>query len=142
MIIARGESPSTVTKLLYAGANEVVLPAHIGAERVAEMILYPNAVKAMQRDRGANEMEHGLHRLGLEMELVVAEAGSRFAGRTVDQIEHEAGPAFFIVAINHADGGMIGRPDGATRIEASDGVIILGRANRTEALRGFRARDQ
>lgn len=34
MIIARGESPSTVTKLLYAGANEVVLPAHIGAERV------------------------------------------------------------------------------------------------------------
>ena len=36
MIIARGESPSTVTKLLYAGANEVVLPAHIGAERVAE----------------------------------------------------------------------------------------------------------
>jgi voltage-gated potassium channel len=36
MIVARGgEAPSTVTKLLYAlyaGANNVVLPAHIGAE--------------------------------------------------------------------------------------------------------------
>jgi len=38
-IIARGEAPSTVSKLLYAGANEVVLPAHIGAEHAAELIL-------------------------------------------------------------------------------------------------------
>jgi len=47
MIIARGESPSTVSKLLYAGANELVLPAHIGAERVAEMILFPAAAKTI-----------------------------------------------------------------------------------------------
>jgi voltage-gated potassium channel len=39
-IIARGEIPSTESKLLQAGANKVVLPTHIGAERIAEMILY------------------------------------------------------------------------------------------------------
>ncbi len=138
-IIARGEAPSTVTKLLYAGANEVVLPAHIGAERVAEMILYPNATKAMRHGAPTDEMERELHGLGLELELVVAAKGSAFAGRTVDEIEHQVGPAFFIVAIDRPGQEMIARPDGATRIEPADGVVILGRANRAEALRGFQA---
>ena len=40
-IIARGESPATEKKLLQAGADNVVLPAHIGAETVASIILYP-----------------------------------------------------------------------------------------------------
>jgi voltage-gated potassium channel len=139
MIIARGESPSTVTKLLYAGANEVVLPAHIGAERMAEILLYPNAAKAMQRGDRAGTMEYGLHGLGLEFELVVAEQGGAFTGRTVDEIEEQVGPAFFIVAIDRGPRGMLSRPDGSTRIEQTDGVVILGRANRAEALRGFQA---
>jgi len=139
MIIARGEAPSTVTKLLYAGANEVVLPAHIGAERVAEIILYPNATRAMHQGEQTREMERELHGLGLELELVVAAKGSRFAGCTVDEIEHQVGTAFFIVAIDRPGTAMITRPDGATRIEPADGVVILGRANRAEALRGFEA---
>jgi voltage-gated potassium channel Kch len=40
-IIARGEDPSTERKLLQAGANRVVLPAHIGAERITHLILFP-----------------------------------------------------------------------------------------------------
>jgi voltage-gated potassium channel len=137
LIIARGESPSTVTKLVYAGANEVVLPAHIGAERVAEIILYPNATKAMHGGDRTGAMERELHGLGLELELTVAEKGSKFAGLTVDEIEAQVGPAFFIVAIDRPGAAMIARPDGTTRIEPADGVVILGRANRAEALRGF-----
>ena len=138
-IIARGESPSTVSKLQYAGANEVVLPAHIGAERIAEMILYPTAARAMQHSDRSRVMEKELHGLGLELELVVAEQGSTFIGRTVDEIETEVGTAFFIVAIDRPVHGMIARPDGAERIAPADGVVILGRANRAEALRGFQA---
>src|SRR5208282_4818450 len=99
-IIARGEAPSTVTKLQYAGANEVVLPAHIGAERVAEIILYPAAARTMHNGDRTRVMERELHGLGLELELVVAEQGSVFAGRTVNEIEDAVGPAFFIVAID------------------------------------------
>ena len=140
LIIARGEAPSTVSKLQYAGANEVVLPAHIGAERVAEIILYPAAAKAMQHGDRSSVMKQELHDLGLELELVVAEKGSEFTGRTVDEIENQVGPAFFIVAIDRPSQGMIARPDGAVRIEPADGVVILGRANRAEALLGFQAR--
>jgi len=139
MIVARGELPSTISKLQYAGATEVVLPAHIGAERIAELILYPEAAKAMQHGDRIRGMEKELHGLGLELELVVVEQGSPFAGRSVAEIEREVGPAFFVVAIDRRTTGMIARPDGAMRIEPADGVVILGRANRAEALRGFQA---
>ena len=36
-IIARGEAPTTERKLRHAGANQVVLPTHIGAERIARL---------------------------------------------------------------------------------------------------------
>lgn len=54
-IIARGEVPTTEGKLLHAGADEVVLPTHIGAERMAELILYPGAaelIRNKERARG------------------------------------------------------------------------------------------
>jgi len=137
-IIARGEAPSTVQKLVFAGANEVVLPAHIGAERMAELILYPGAAQALRRD-GHAAMERGLHGLGLELELVATEAGSRFAGSTVREIEAAAAGAFFVVAIDRPNRDQIARPDGATRVEPGDGVTVLGRANRADALRGFAA---
>jgi voltage-gated potassium channel len=139
LIIARGESSSTVTKLVYAGANDVVLLAHIGAERVAEIILYPNATKAMHGGERTGAMERELHGLRLELELAVAERGSKFAGLTVDEIEAQVRPAFFIVAIDRPGTAMISRPGGAARIKAAHGVVILGRANRAEALRGFQA---
>ena len=85
--------------------------------------------------------EQELHNLGLELQLVVAEAGSEFAGRTVDEIESQAGPAFFIVAIDRPTSAMIARPNGATRIETGDGVVTIGRAYRAEALRGFQPAD-
>jgi voltage-gated potassium channel len=44
-IIARGEVPSTESKLFQAGADKVVLPTHIGAERIAEMILFPETAR-------------------------------------------------------------------------------------------------
>ena len=38
-IIARGEAASTESKLIQAGADRVVLPTRIGAERMAELLL-------------------------------------------------------------------------------------------------------
>src|SRR6202044_698010 len=44
-IVARGELASTQGKLLQAGADKVVLPTHIGAERIAEVILYQESAR-------------------------------------------------------------------------------------------------
>ena len=137
-IIARGEAPSTVQKLVFAGANEVVLPAHIGAERIAEIILYPRAAQDLEHAAGSPAMERGLHGMGLDLELVVAEPGSAFVGLSVAEIEARAA-AFLIVAIDRQGGARIARPEPATRIEPGDGVSLLVRSTRVDALRGFAA---
>lgn len=132
-IIARGEAPSTERKLLQAGADRVVLPAHIGAERVAELILFPGSAEALRGPRGT---EQELRRLGLEFEVVVAEEGSAWAGLSVAEIERAAQAAFLIVAIERARSTIRQRPAPEMVVQAGDGVTVLGR-NARSALAGF-----
>jgi voltage-gated potassium channel len=126
-VIARGEAPSTERKLLLAGAHRVVLPAHIGAERMAEMILFPQSE--------ATQTEPDLRRLGLTLDTILAEPGSPFAGLTVGEIEREAAGGFLIVEIERADGARE-RPDTTSRVAPGDGVIVVGRSTEA-ALAGF-----
>jgi voltage-gated potassium channel len=134
-IIARGEAPSTERKLLHAGADRVVLPAHIGAERMAEMLLFP-ALAASPGMRPVTAEQ--LLRLGLTMEVVVAEQGSPWVGLTVKDIEQRSDAAFLIVELERAGTGQPERPTEDTRVEAGDGVVVIGRTTRG-ALAGFTA---
>jgi Trk K+ transport system NAD-binding subunit len=130
-IIARGELPTTEGKLLHAGADQVVLPAHIGAERIAEMILYPESSRMIRNAELMHEFGHNLHNLGLDLSVVAVAADSKFAGLTVEEIEHQADGAFLIVAVNRGDGSTITRPAPNTRIATGDGVIIIERSGRS-----------
>jgi len=136
-IIARGEAPSTERKLLQAGANEVVLPAHIGAERVAEMILYPASARLLRESAHVPDFEQGLHQLGLELEVVVATEGSTFAGLTVAEIEMRSNRSFFIVSIERPGSDHAVRVDGDTRVQPGDGVMVVGRRGRRGDLLSF-----
>ena len=63
-IIARGEQPSTERKLLQAGANRVVMPTHIGAERIAELLLYPEADRFLHGSQHKEDFARDLRLLG------------------------------------------------------------------------------
>jgi voltage-gated potassium channel len=136
-IIARGESPATERKLLQAGANSVVMPAHIGAGQVASLILFPAIAGVFQDSARRRQMERDLRTLGLEMEVVVVAAGSAFAGMTVEEIERSAELTFFIVAIQHAKSGEVERPKPTTRVHQGDGVTLLGRGGRASSVARF-----
>ncbi len=132
-IIARGEAPSTEMKLRHAGANEVVLSAQIGAERIAEMILYPVGRDAAGLD--PRRVETDLRAIGLHREVVVAEPGG-FAGMTTAQAEERGKHVFFIVGIERQDGSSaLTRPD--TIIAEGEGVVLVGRGGRQEMLTDF-----
>ena len=136
-IIARGEETSTEKKLLQAGANSVVLPAHIGAEQIASMILFPSISRLIQSPERRHQMDLDLDTLGLEIEVVVAVEGSAFAGLTVEEIEREADCGFFIIAVEQGGSGKANRPLPGTRINAGDGVTVLGRIGCTNRLNKF-----
>lgn len=126
-IIARGEAPSTESKLIQAGADHVVLPAHIGAERIAEMILYPASARFVRDSERMRDFEKVLGDLGMEMEMVVAGEESAAAGGTVEELERRGQGAFFVVQIERHGGETIARPPPATRIAAGDGLLVVGR---------------
>ena len=126
-IIARGELPSTESKLVQAGADRVVLPTHIGAERIAELILYPETSRFIRGSERMRDFEKVLRDLGMEMELVVAGEGSAAAGVTIADLERRGQGAFFVVQITRKDGETLTRPPAATLIAPGDGLLVVGR---------------
>jgi len=136
-IIARGEAPSTESKLLHAGANQVVLPAHIGAERIAEMILQPSGERLVRDAEHLEGFGQGLHALGLNLGVVTLAASSRYARQSIGEIERQSGGAFLIVAVNRRDGTTISRPARDLRVLPGDGVVLIERSGRTSAQEAF-----
>ena len=126
-IIARGEAPSTERKLFQAGADQVVLPTHIGAERIAEIILFPETSRFLRSSDNMKDMERSLRGLGLDMQVIIAPEGGKMTGLTIEEIETRAGGAFFIVQINHRQGDPITNPDRSAVVHAGDGLVVVGR---------------
>jgi len=117
-IVARGEHPRTEKKLLQAGANQVVMPAIIGAERIADIIVRPQASDLL-RCVG--------HESGLNAELEEFEftADSAYIGRTVREAE-EKQEQLMIVAIRRADGETVFNPKDNEGLCIGDVVIVMG----------------
>jgi voltage-gated potassium channel len=136
-IIARGELPSTEAMLTQAGADKVVLPTHIGAERIAELIMYPAAARFIHGSARMRDFELVLHSLGLELELIEAAADSKIVGQTIEAVERQANGALFIVQVNRPGGEAITDPDRETVIQPGDGVVIVGRGAKARALGGL-----
>jgi voltage-gated potassium channel len=136
-IIARGEQPGTEAMLLQAGANEVVLPTHIGAERIAELVMYRETARFLRGSAQMRDFEQVLHSLGLELEMIEAAPGSKIVGQTIDAVEQLADGGLFIVRVNRPGDRVITKPDRKTVIRAGDGVVIVGRGVKARALGGL-----
>jgi voltage-gated potassium channel len=133
-IVARGELASTEKKLLQAGADKVVLPTHIGAERIAELILHAESARFIEGLERSHGFQRILHNFGVELEVVTAAPQSPAVRMTVAAIERQAKGAFFIVQINRRDGDVFTSPPPETVIGEGDGVVLIGRPNRAAIL--------
>ena len=130
-IIARGDAVSTERKLLHAGADKVVLPTHIGAERIAEIILFPETSRFIRESERMRELERTLRNLGLAIEVVVVPEKGALTNLSIEDIETRARGAFFIVQLNRRDGDAITAPEKKLRVEAGDGLVVVGRSGQT-----------
>ncbi len=138
-IIARGEAPTTETKLLQAGANRVVLPAHIGAERIAEHILFPETARMLRTSEKFRELEHTLRGLGLEMDVVAVPEKGALTGLSIAEMEERAKGRFFVLQLNRHGGDSITNPDRALTVKGGDGVVIVSRSGGASARAMFEA---
>lgn len=117
-IVARGEHPRTEKKLLQAGADQVVMPAIIGAERIADMILKPETsdlLRCVGHESGLNA----------ELEEFKFNPDSPALGRTVREAEEQF-ENLMIVALRHPTGETLFNPKDDVVIQKHDVVILMG----------------
>lgn len=128
-IIARGEDPATERKLLQAGANRVVLPAHIGAERITHLILFPEAAELIDDAEKSRHLKQELGDLGLEIEEAVIPKYSPWVGKPVGELENLHAGAIIVVALHRKGGGTELRPARDKLLYAGDGVVAVSRGS-------------
>jgi len=132
-IIARGEAPTTENKLVNAGADRVVLPTHIGAEKIAEMILFPETADFIGETDGIRDLKRDMGKFGLEIEVVKAVPDGVMTGISVIEAERSGGGAFFIIQLTKPSGATLTDPGPDVMIEADDTVVLVMRAGRVSA---------
>ncbi|AJD56616.1 potassium channel family protein [Synechococcus elongatus] len=125
-IIARGELPATEKKLLQAGADRVVLPATIGALRMAHLITHPAALNLLESSDSHQTLNELLGELDIQMDELAIAPQSPLIGHRLGAIEVSGKGAFIIVALRRATGEMILRPGSDLFLHAGDTLIVIG----------------
>jgi voltage-gated potassium channel len=126
IILARGEYPTTEKKLRQAGADHVVLPATIGALRMAHMITHPAALDFLDQNDGGANLNEVLSKLDVQIDELAVPPDSHLAGGTIGDVEVRGKGTFIVIALRQANGETIIHPTHATPIEAGDTIIVMG----------------
>lgn len=128
-ILARTVDHDNRSKLLNAGANKVIAPAEVGADRMAQVVLRPHTDEFL---------EHVLHTSALSRQIdeVPVHENAPLAGQTLAESNFRQQFEAIVIGIIDADTGtMTFNPSSSERIDAGDILIVLGEAAVIDALR-------
>lgn len=136
IVIARAEDPASESKLRRSGADHVILPAAIGAQRIASLITRPSAEDLLsQRDGRRGALDEELEQLGLRVEELRIPAQSPLVGQSIRAIEIGGNHGFLIVGLRRESGEVRVNPDDDEPLRGGDTVVVLGHANDLPELR-------
>lgn len=128
-IIARGEQLSTEKKLMQAGADEVILPANIGALRIAHSIVEPTVAGLMREIGGGID----LGALGIEIDELALHLRSHLVGKTVRELHQLGAGAVMVIGVRR--GQQMLRDDLENiRLESGDALVAISRAQELPAI--------
>jgi voltage-gated potassium channel len=119
-ILGRINSAKNARRLYRAGANKVISPYEIGADRMARVILRPNVDRFL---------EQALHvaNLDLQVEEVAVYEDSPMAGMTLQECQFRNRFGAIIIGIVDDEHGHIAfNPSANTVLNGGDVLIILG----------------
>ena len=124
-IISRAESPATEKKLMSSGATRVVMPALIGATKIAHMITRPPVEEWLASEEGKGQLNAELREVGLELTEIPLEDGSPLLSQTLG--DAEVGGGFVIVGIKRGD-SFVCHPPPEFALQSGDVFIVFGHA--------------
>ncbi|MGD1212221.1 MAG: potassium channel protein [Candidatus Acidiferrales bacterium] len=118
-IIARASEEEATSKLLRAGASQVLSPYHFIGHRMAQLLLRPNVLDFV-------DAAFGRERLDFEIGEVKIAGKSGLVGKKLadSAIPQQAG--VIVLALKNADGKMTFNPPPESVIQADDCLIVIG----------------
>ncbi|MBZ5701147.1 MAG: potassium channel protein [Acidobacteriia bacterium] len=118
-IIARASEEEATSKLLRAGASQVISPYYFVGHRIVQLLLRPNVLDFI-------DAAFGTERLDVEISEVEIRPKSALVGKTLADalIREQAG--VIILGLKPADGAMLFNPAPETPIRPSDFLIVIG----------------
>jgi voltage-gated potassium channel len=132
-IVARAYEEETMDKLYRAGADHVVSPNVSGAIRMASVLLRPSVVSFLDIATRSSD-------LALRMEEAIIPETSELAGRSLMEAQIPRKTGLIVIAVRKDHGtrtDFVFNPVADTRIEVGDHIIVLGKPDQIESLRGL-----
>ena len=95
------------------------MPAVIGAQQMADLILRPHAAHLLYREGDQPTID-------AELEELTIALGSPLVGKTIRDAETRQRHRVLIVAVRRVGGELIFNPDAAIDFRAGDTLVIIG----------------
>ena len=116
-VVSKAVENNSPDKLVTAGADEVVLPDHIGGIRLASGILEPHLIDffaKMQVSRQTTRFAES-----------IIQPDSKINGITIEEANIKEETGLVVIAIRSKDGTYIYNPSGDLKIEAGDALFVI-----------------
>ena len=132
-ILVRTNEHQNTKKVRRAGADKVISPYELGADRMANVILRPHVDQFINRIRGGSSQNHMQDHVFDEVRVF---EGSEFDGKTLSEAKIRQKYFVVIIAIIPEDKDNIRfNPGSDDLITAGDSLIVLGDVERIKHLR-------
>lgn len=126
-IASKAVEDNSPGKLVTAGADEVVLPDHIGGLRLASSILYPHLVEFLEN---ITQDHQGTH-----FAECIVQQDSTLDGVSIKAANIQEQTGLVIVAIRDTDGEFLYNPPDDRRIGVGDGLLVIANQKQLQTLR-------
>jgi len=127
-IVARATDPRAQTKLIRAGADKVILPYEIGAQRMALTILQPTVTEFLDLAVHSSDF-------GLGIEQIEIQDTSEIKDKTIKDSGLRQRYGVTVLAVHDPNDQLILSPDPDFTIRPGNVLVVLGS---TEGLERFR----
>ena len=126
-IASKAVEDNSPGKLVTAGADEVVLPDHIGGLRLASSILYPHLVEFLEN---ITQDQQGTH-----FAECIVQRNSPIDGISLKNANIQEQTGLVVLAIRYTDGVFLYNPPGDKLIEAGDALLVIANQRQLQTLR-------
>lgn len=128
-IVARTNEQTSLNKLLRAGADKVISPLEIGADRIAQTILRPRVDQFMEQVLGVDALD-------FDLEEVVVQPRSLLDGLSlIDVSFRKRFNAIVVAVLRSKTDAWEFNPDARQSLRAGDTLIVLGSSDQIRRVR-------